>query len=40
MRNVLVHDYPRINIKIVWDTLRNDLPPVVPLLREIMEREP
>ena len=39
MRNVLIHEYPRIDLKIVWDTATNDLPPVVPQLREILERE-
>ncbi len=39
MRNVMVHDYVHVAVKTVWDTLRGDLPPLVPLLREILERE-
>jgi uncharacterized protein with HEPN domain/predicted nucleotidyltransferase len=40
MRNVLVHDYPSVDLTIVRDVVRNYLPPLVPLLREILEREP
>lgn len=40
MRNVVIHDYPDVDLEIVWDTIRNDLPPLVPLLNEILEREP
>ncbi len=39
MRNVMVHDYLHVVVKTVWDTLRDDLPPLVPVLREILERE-
>jgi uncharacterized protein with HEPN domain len=40
MRNVLIHDYPRISLTVVWQTIQNDLPPLVPRLRAILEREP
>ena len=40
MRNVIVHEYFRWSLEIVWDTRTNNLPPLVPLLREILEREP
>jgi uncharacterized protein with HEPN domain len=40
MRNVMVHEYLHVVVKTVWDTLRDDLPPLVPVLREILEREP
>ena len=26
MRNIIVHDYDGVNMKIVWDTIQNDLP--------------
>jgi uncharacterized protein with HEPN domain len=39
MRNVVLHGYQDVDLEIVWDTLRNDLPPLVPQLREILERE-
>ncbi len=40
MRNVVAHDYSRVDVDILWDTLERNLPPLVPLLREILEREP
>lgn len=40
MRNVLVHNYPTVDLAIVWETAHDHLPPLVPVLREILEREP
>ena len=40
MRNVMVHQYLHVVLEVVWQTLRDDLPPLVPHLREILEREP
>lgn len=40
MRNVLIHEYPRVDLTIIWTVVRDYLPPLVPLLREILEREP
>ncbi len=37
MRNILVHEYEIIDLKIVWDTARDDLPLVVPLLQAVLE---
>ena len=39
MRNVLAHEYFGINEKIVWETLQNDLPALVPLLKDLLRRE-
>ena len=39
MRNVVIHQYSRVNVNVLWDTLTQDLPPLVPLLRDILERE-
>jgi uncharacterized protein with HEPN domain len=36
MRNVVVHAYFGVNTEVLWDTVRNDLPPLVPALKEIM----
>ena len=38
MRNVVVHDYPGVNLEVVWHTVQTDLPPLVPLLRSILEK--
>ena len=32
MRNVMVHHYLHVVLQVVWDTLRDDLPSLVPLL--------
>ena len=38
MRNVLAHEYFGINEKIVWDTIQDDLPPLVPQLKSLLEK--
>jgi uncharacterized protein with HEPN domain len=39
MRNKIVHGYFVVDSNILWNTIRNDLPPLVPILREMLERE-
>jgi uncharacterized protein with HEPN domain len=36
MRNILVHDYFRINGEIVWQTVENDLPPLKQEIQKIL----
>ena len=36
MRNKLIHAYFDINYRIVWSTVTNDLPVLIPILREII----
>lgn len=36
MRNLLVHAYWTISMSIMWQTSKDDLPPLVPLLRAIL----
>jgi len=36
MRNRLVHVYFGIDPTLLWDTIQNDLPPLVPLLRALL----
>lgn len=36
MRNVLAHEYFGINEKIVWDTIKDDLLPLVPQLKSFL----
>jgi len=36
MRNVLVHDYQRVDVPTVWQTVQQDLPPLIPLLERIL----
>jgi len=37
MRNFVVHEYFGISNRIIWDTLQNNLPPLVPLLKPLLE---
>jgi len=37
MRNFVVHEYFGVSDKILWDTVQVDLPPLVPLLKEISD---
>ena len=39
MSNILVHEYESIDLKIVWNTAKDDLPLIVPLLRAVLESE-
>lgn len=39
MRNVMVHEYFAARLETVWQTIQQDLPPLVPKLREVLERE-
>lgn len=36
MRNVMAHEYFRVNLEIVWDGIQTDLPPLVPQLQELL----
>ncbi|MEX2534643.1 MAG: HepT-like ribonuclease domain-containing protein [Trueperaceae bacterium] len=36
MRNFVVHEYPGVDAEIVWKTIRNDLPPLLPLLHQAL----
>lgn len=35
MRHVLVHDYDAVRLDTVWQTVREDLPPLVAPLRQL-----
>lgn len=37
MRNVVVHEYFGIDVRIVWETATHNLPPLTPRLRQIMD---
>lgn len=38
-RNYLAHEYFGINMKIIWDTVVNDLPKLKTVISEILEKE-
>ena len=37
MRNIVIHEYHGVNLKIIWQTVTEDLPPLIPQLKEILE---
>lgn len=39
MRNFVVHEYFGVSDKILWDTIQVDLRPLVPLLKEIADKQ-
>ena len=40
MRDRLIHDYPGVDVKVVWDTIHNDFPKVLPHLRRMLKELP
>ena len=36
MRNIVIHEYFGIDTKILWETIENELPPLVKRLNDIM----
>lgn len=39
MRNVVTHEYFQVKLRIVWDGIQNELPPLVEPLQNLLERE-
>ena len=39
MRNRLVHGYFDIDLRLVWDTVQNDLPELIALLESLVQNE-
>ena len=37
MRNKLTHEYFGVNTKVVWRTVHEDLPVIIPLLQKMLE---
>lgn len=38
MRNKLTHEYFGVNTKVVWRTVNEDLPVIIPLLKKMLEK--
>ncbi|MFQ4138839.1 DUF86 domain-containing protein [Nodosilinea sp. PGN35] len=36
MRNMMAHEYFRVNLVIVWETAQHNLPPLVEPLKELL----
>jgi uncharacterized protein with HEPN domain len=39
MRNIMIHEYDDIDLTIVWDTVQNDLPPLIASLEPLIPSE-
>ena len=39
MRHILVHNYWRIELNVVWDAVKNDIPPLINQLHQLIESE-
>lgn len=39
MRNMMIHEYEDVDLGIVWDTVQNDLPPLITLLEPLIPKE-
>ena len=37
MRNLVAHFYWGVNPRTLWDTIKQDLPPLIPLLEQLLE---
>jgi uncharacterized protein with HEPN domain len=37
MRNVLIHEYFGVNLKVVWDTCRNDMPTLKTFVQKVLK---
>lgn len=38
MRNLVVHEYFRVNLRIAWTTIAEDLPPLIEQVRELIAK--
>lgn len=39
MRNIIVHEYSGVSLEILWQTVREDLPPLAGQLRDLLAAE-
>jgi uncharacterized protein with HEPN domain len=39
MRNVMIHQYDSVDLRIVWDTLQTDLPRLIEALEDVLKRD-
>jgi uncharacterized protein with HEPN domain len=37
IRNKIVHDYREVNLEVIWDTAKNDLPPLKKQIKRLLE---
>ena len=39
IRNIVAHEYDRVDLRIIWEAIHQDLPPLVSLLQEVLAQE-
>ncbi len=39
MRNIVIHEYHGVNLKIIWQTVTEDLPALIPQLEKILAEQ-
>lgn len=39
LRNIVAHEYDRVDLRIIWEAVHHDLPPLVPLVQEVLSEE-
>lgn len=39
MRNIVIHQYHGVNLKIIWQTVQEDLPSIISRLQQISEEK-
>ena len=39
LRNIVAHEYDRVDLRIIWEAVHQDLPPLVSLLQEVLLKE-
>jgi uncharacterized protein with HEPN domain len=39
MRNIVIHEYHGVNLSIIWQTVKEDLPPLVARLKRILQEK-
>ena len=39
MRNIVAHEYDRVNLLVIWNSIQQDLQPLPPLLLQVLEQE-
>lgn len=40
IRDKLIHDYVSVNLEVVWKTLSEDLPPLLPMIERVIDETP
>lgn len=38
LRNIAIHEYFQVNIETIWLTIREDLPPLIEQIRELIDK--